>query len=605
MMNRTSALALTWMLAATSVGLAQAPRYAADLHTVLASEARGEEPDRSASLQSLRSKNASELVWWQSGHVRINDEWSTYEDAVARTTTGRVWPEYQKRRKNVAEAAKDQFKLAQWCTRNQLPDQHRFHMRKAIAADASFATPKNFSQMQYTSVGNNRWLPPAEANQMATEREFIDDSLRKWGKTCIAIRERLAGSEQQVDEAQKRLDAITAPSAVPTLDFVLGRANADCARRAVHALARIPSARSTAVLAKYSVFSPFASVRENAITALEDRPFEHFVPLAMDLMATEAKVHVLTNRGLPTALNRFGRPAARLVAPDMTLGAVITRETAQQFQIARFETVVNYLPNLVVTSNPGSVENSLRHQMRLGTVAQAERKRTHEVQQILRLVSERNELTARVNRRVVSLLSAVTNQTLPEEPTHWWSWWNSYTDTALVKKEVLEVERFQREEQAAFVVDCFVSGTPVFTETGRRPIDQVIPGDRVLATNIETGEVSFKLVEATTVREPARTLALTIGNDTVVCTGGHQFWISGSGWKRARDLLVGDRVRTLTGTAEVIDVEPQKPARTYSMVTEEDHTYFVGNSGFLVQDVLLPAPTDMVLPGLSRFELAE
>lgn len=215
-----------------------------------------------------------------------------------------------------------------------------------------------------------------------------------------------------------------------------------------------------------------------------------------------------------------------------------------------------------------------------------------------------------MNARVNAVLTAVTNEE-SQGPVAWWEWWNRHTDVEIVK-EIEEVEQQAVAERVPFHVQtlyrgcsCFKAGTLVLTERGQQAIERIRVGDRVLSQDIETGELSLKMVERTTVRKPRATVSLHFGDDNIVCTGGHQFWLSGDGWARARDLQVGDRIRTTTGTKVVSKTESAPPMETYNLVVSGSHTYFVGESGLLVQDLLPPRPTDMVLPGLSRFELEE
>ena len=163
-------------------------------------------------------------------------------------------------------------------------------------------------------------------------------------------------------------------------------------------------------------------------------------------------------------------------------------------------------------------------------------------------------------------------------------------------------------ERTRFLVDvsasCFVAGTPVITKSGTRPIEKLRIGDRVLSQDVETGELGFRVVQRTTLRPPRETVVLTFGSDKVQSTGGHNFWKAGGGWVKARDLKVGDRIRTPKGTATISHIAEGGARTTHNLVVEGFHTYFVGGSELLVQDVLPITPTDMVSPGLSRFELA-
>jgi hypothetical protein len=209
-----------------------------------------------------------------------------------------------------------------------------------------------------------------------------------------------------------------------------------------------------------------------------------------------------------------------------------------------------------------------------------------------------------LNGKVVTALKEVLDEE-SHEPKFWWAWWNRYADVDAPVKEVVEVENKIEQRRITFRValSCFAAGTPVLTETGLRPIDSIRIGERVLSQDIDTGELRFRVVQKTTIRPPRKTHLINFNSDSIRCTGGHNFWKAGAGWVKARDLKVGDRIRTPTATEAVTAVSDAEAAKTYNLVVEGFHTYFVGESKLLVQDVLPITPTDNVLPGFSKFEL--
>ena len=128
----------------------------------------------------------------------------------------------------------------------------------------------------------------------------------------------------------------------------------------------------------------------------------------------------------------------------------------------------------------------------------------------------------------------------------------------------------------------------------------------VLSQDVDTGELSYRAVQRTTVRSAdGANSKVDFKSGAITCTAGHNFWKAGTGWVKARDLQPGDRIRTPTRTASVTAVSTASPAKTYNLVVEGFHTYFVGESGLLVQDVLPLRSTDNVSPGLSRFDVEE
>jgi hypothetical protein len=148
-------------------------------------------------------------------------------------------------------------------------------------------------------------------------------------------------------------------------------------------------------------------------------------------------------------------------------------------------------------------------------------------------------------------------------------------------------------------MSCFAKGTPVWTQQGPRPIDSIRVGDLVLSQNVESGELAYKPVIATTLRPPAPIVRIEAGeNVRIDATGGHRFWVSGEGWVRARQLKSGQPLHSTDGTTLVSQVSEQPNAPAYNLVVADFHTYFVSQAKLLCQDNLLPKPTTVLVPGL-------
>jgi hypothetical protein len=222
-----------------------------------------------------------------------------------------------------------------------------------------------------------------------------------------------------------------------------------------------------------------------------------------------------------------------------------------------------------------------------------------------KLVDETNERIDDLNRRIISVLAGVSGRAPDPEPAAWWKWWADYSDLRHVgNKPVVVVS-----EESASMGDsslwlrrcsCFAAGTQVWTETGAQAIETIKIGDRVLAKDVETGELAYKPVLHTTVRPPKELATLRFGDETIVCTGGHRFWSSGSCWIKARDLEAHAMLHTVTGNAPVWSAKKGSTGETYNLVVADFHTYFVGKTGVLCQDLLIPRSTNNVVPGLTR-----
>ncbi|GDY06858.1 hypothetical protein LBMAG52_03440 [Planctomycetia bacterium] len=130
-------------------------------------------------------------------------------------------------------------------------------------------------------------------------------------------------------------------------------------------------------------------------------------------------------------------------------------------------------------------------------------------------------------------------------------------------------------------------------------MERIASGDRVLAKNIETGELAYKVVLHTTVRESSPITKLVIDDETIQATEGHHFWVSGRGWTKTRELAAEQPLHTAIGAVRVASTEPAESAPTYNLVVADFDTYFVGKSGILSHDVLPPKPTNKLVPGLN------
>ncbi|UFP94214.1 polymorphic toxin-type HINT domain-containing protein [Gloeobacter morelensis] len=134
---------------------------------------------------------------------------------------------------------------------------------------------------------------------------------------------------------------------------------------------------------------------------------------------------------------------------------------------------------------------------------------------------------------------------------------------------------------------CFAAGTLVATEVGAKPIEQVEPGEKVLAKNEQTGEQSLRRVKSTFQfdERPVYRLELreTDGageRDALTVTGEHLFFLQGKGWTAAEQLKSGDRVQAADGKwlrVAGLQAQPQRQ-RTYNLEVEGEHTFFVGNT---------------------------
>ena len=212
---------------------------------------------------------------------------------------------------------------------------------------------------------------------------------------------------------------------------------------------------------------------------------------------------------------------------------------------------------------------------------------------------EENVRTEETNERVAAALRLATNNPdMRDDPKQWWDWWDNYNELHYPQdKPTYESLRYVTA-RAFRSHSCFVSGTKVWTDTGTIAIEKVQAGDFVLAQNVETGELAYKPVAATTVGPSLPLVEIRAGGEQIRCTFGHLFWVSGTGWQMAKQLKPGQLLYTALGPLTIDSVEKTGEARCHNLIVPDFNTYFVTDRQLLVHDINVRAPTTATVPGL-------
>ncbi len=136
----------------------------------------------------------------------------------------------------------------------------------------------------------------------------------------------------------------------------------------------------------------------------------------------------------------------------------------------------------------------------------------------------------------------------------------------------------------------FSADTEVATPDGPVAISDIELGDEVLAYNEDTGEVGTYPVTALFYHLDPVIVELTIDDDTITTTPEHPFYRDDNVWVGAGDLTVGDEIRNLDGTyGTVTAIEiVQAQQWMYNLTVDEAHTFFVGDEGWLVHNIICP-----------------
>lgn len=125
---------------------------------------------------------------------------------------------------------------------------------------------------------------------------------------------------------------------------------------------------------------------------------------------------------------------------------------------------------------------------------------------------------------------------------------------------------------------CFPAGTKVLSPEGYTNIEDLEPGDLLLARDESgAGRPVYRRVLKTFQNFTESLIEVTVGSQRIRTTPGHVWWVSGRGWILAKDVVEGDFVVTSSNDLARVSAVRQLTefAVTYNCEVEEYHTYFV------------------------------
>ncbi|WP_254712176.1 polymorphic toxin-type HINT domain-containing protein, partial [Streptomyces sp. TRM64462] len=152
----------------------------------------------------------------------------------------------------------------------------------------------------------------------------------------------------------------------------------------------------------------------------------------------------------------------------------------------------------------------------------------------------------------------------------------------------------------------FPAGTEVKLADGTaKPIEEVQPGDEVLATDPETGETTPRAVTAAIFTTHDKTYVdVTVstedGSETLTTTDHHPFWSTTSkSWVNAGDLRPGTNLRTDDGSSVTVTSVRvyERNQDTFNLTVTDIHTYYVlaGETPVLVHNATPGQKCDLTL----------
>lgn len=527
-------------------------------------------------------------VRWQLGYIRSSTgEWNKADDRADKKQLA-LLKSYETRRLHTGESAEAHLELADWCKKQGLRERERVHLLRVCELAPNHGAARQ--RLGFVRAGND-WISQQDLALQQQRTATAAQALAYWSPRLEKIAAALTSTDAEKRQAAvAELRGIRDPAAVPALRLVVGTRGEEAELLVVEIITAINDPAATQALARHAAFSSSLRVRKVAAEQLKSRPREEFVPQMVSSMFTPV-VSRISELALPNG--RIGYRQEFL------------REGAESHQWLVLDTQYRRIaaPNVNVED---SVRRAARDMERTATaLAQA--------------AAAQNEYTVALNDRLAWVLNQATGANLPAVPDDWWQWWLDENEvfvsspkgvsTIRHARTVLIVERDptapapedrsgQQTNALRRGCECLAAGTPVWTDRGEVAIEKILPGDLVLACEVESGELVYKPVLRTTVRPEEQMVKFRAGKETIETSGGHPFWISGQGWVKSRNLQPGMVLHTLNGPVHVVEVGDGPVEPTYNLIVADFNTYFVGNQKILSHDNTIRRPTKAIVPGL-------
>lgn len=126
----------------------------------------------------------------------------------------------------------------------------------------------------------------------------------------------------------------------------------------------------------------------------------------------------------------------------------------------------------------------------------------------------------------------------------------------------------------------FAAGTPVLTDRGRVPIEQIRIGQIVLSRDGRSQTDIPRPVTDVFSRTASSHRILRTEYDTLRVTDEHPFWVQGKGWTQAKDVTDEDVIAGREGDALVLSNQEVKQAlKVFNFSVADTASYFVGEGG--------------------------
>jgi hypothetical protein len=556
-----------------------------DVQKALEAELRGDNGARQSKLADrLTAAPGDASARWHSGEVRIGEQWIPFDRVADHADRWKEMYDYRKERETRRATVDDQLFLADGSRSHKLFDEERAHLTSVVSLAPGH--PEAHARLgDFQTEG--RWIPYETARRFFLTLERWQTSVKTHGPAAATFVKSMRRKSANATEEARRFEEWLDPEKIPALEAAVGDAGDSLQQSYVRWLGTFPCYEASQALVRQVLFSDHAEIRVQATAEIRKRPVEDYM---RELIASLRMI-----RSAPKPQSDLGAAAHWAAFSVDSLDQQVDLQLVLRNPIERIR--VLQMPGVSgFQDDHREVGMAAAQLWQTNLVMQVAKDETR-VERALRLISD-------VSEAPVNAVDQV------------WDWWAAENDGNELKNQIsmnydqpwyVDTRRRRVEPTPQQLIrqktcppgSCLAAGTLMVTEMGSRAVETIEVGDRVLTQDVETGELTFKPVLATTVRGGAKLMRVKTADNEIVCSQGHPFWVNTGGWIQARALRAGMPLHMVKGTTEVVSVEPAGEGTVHNLVVADSHTYFVGKeNAFLSHDVTPRLPTNALTPGL-------
>ncbi len=511
------------------------------------------------------------------------------------------------------------IQLGDWCAENGLNKIATAHYTTAKTLDPS--RDLAWKRLGYIKH-DGRWMTHEQIEASKEDKlkqiqadHHWEQALRKWWNQL--------GDKRLRNEADRLLDQVTDPRAVPSILKVFSEQRPAVRLLAIRMLSHIEGPEAVRALSSEAIGNDDEGVRAAAIRALASRPIHTYAGPLIDMIRTPATYEYRpvmgpgSTGGLVVDTPRYRIERVYTAPPPFTIDPGFRGYVGYDINgmpIAAHYNELKYIAD-IPTQGMTRFDEPILQDIEARTarlIAIADVKAVFAQQLLMNDIRSIETANARVglmNSRVIAVLqdAARAPKDLGGDETAWHTWYYDKLGYRYTPPRPILISQLADPMLSApdftylpaihlmSTSNCFAAGTLVHTTNGKKAIESLDVGDDVLSQNVSTGALDFKPILLVHHDPPSETIKLTLDDrETITTIGYHRFWRPGIGWTQANDLKVGDHTRVLDGVMTVTKVEPGPVVPVYNLDVADHHTFFVGENDVLVHDNSFPDSSRIV-----------